>query len=455
MSIPLIMKETELDNIINSKIGELELKNKTNVNLVDTAPPIENKPVIVNTSKIEIHKSESETNSAISEKIYRPQVIHNKKFFCSKPNSPVGELYRNGHSINMNMNIPPTVRSPDFFRKNISLNSFNNGIFMNHISDSQQERHSSASSSNLSIPDNLISNNCDYNLNNHSNNSANHIHYMTQNIPLYRHSLNYPHMRNNSINRKMSEQVFNKLKENPLKMMNMNMNQMHGCNNVNMAHIRSPNMFMKVNQDIMIPNDGTPRNLMNINSPSLNLSNFNNIGINNMSSFSQNFNLNSPPNEMEVGNQTSSMQYNEYSGIIRNDYSSPTSFNHMNFNQFPLNPNHNKFNQYEGKRSKLMFIKLGYDFKSVDKSNFAMLNGFSQNIPTKMVTNIQSNLQNINNNRKNSYKIKNNLNLNFSNLMHQYEGMCNFSIFIRACTPNILKREINKMVGFYIKFLIY
>ena len=357
--MPHNMKETELDNI-NTQIGEIDLNNKTYVNLVETALPIENKPVIVNTNNIEINKSESETNSAISEKIYRPQVIHNKKFFCSKPNSPVGELYRNGHNINMNMNIPPTIRSPDFFRKNISLNSFNNGMFTNHIPSNQQEGYSSVSSSNLSIPENLIPNNFYNNLNNHTNNSANNIHYMTPSIPLNRHSLNYPQMRNNSNNRKMSEQVFNKLKENPLKIMNMNMNQMHGCNNMNMSHIRSPNMYMKVNQDLIIPTEGTTRNMRNFNTPSLNISNFNHMG-SNMSSFSQNFNLSSPPNEMNIiegVNQNSSMPYNEYSGIIRNDFSNLSSFNQMNFNQFPINPINNKFNHYEGKRSKLILIKI-------------------------------------------------------------------------------------------------
>jgi hypothetical protein len=119
-------------------------------------------------------------------------------------------------------------------------------------------------------------------------------------------------------------------------------------------HIRSPPMFLKVNQDAVFPQGGTPRNLMNIHSPSLNLSNLNNVG-SNRSSFSHNFNLNSPPNEMnmlEGTNQNSSMMFNEYSGIMTNGYSSPRSFNHMNFNQFPINTIQKKFHQYEGKRSK-------------------------------------------------------------------------------------------------------
>jgi hypothetical protein len=48
--------------------------------------------------------------------------------------------------------------------------------------------------------------------------------------------------------------------------------------------------------------------------------------------------------------------------------------------------------------------------------------------------------------RKSSYKMQNNLIDNLSYLSTQFEGLSNFSIFVRACTPHVLKRDCEKIV---------
>jgi len=58
--------------------------------------------------------------------------------------------------------------------------------------------------------------------------------------------------------------------------------------------------------------------------------------------------------------------------------------------------------------------------------------------------------------RKSSYKMQNNLEDNLDYLSTQFEGLSNFSIFVRACTPHVLKRDCVKIVLFIIfyNFLI-
>ncbi len=96
-------------------------------------------------------------------------------------------------------------------------------------------------------------------------------------------------------------------------------------------------------------------------------------------------------------------------------------------------------------------------------TNYPINKSFGQNIQQNFVQNshqniTQKNIQNIPvimtrspKNRKSSYQLKNNQNINFSNLTMQFEGLCNFSIFLRACTPFILNKNSEKIVKCLLK----
>lgn len=273
--------------------------------------------------------------------IYKPQAVNNRKIFSSNPNSP--DFYRKGLNINMNMNVPPTVRSPDFLKTNINFNTFNNGIFVNSNAN-QHHAYSSVSSSNNSI----------------TNSASDYMHLKGNNLnyaglngaSVNAHGYTSESHNHNSINRRLSEHVYNKLKENPLQTMNKNpMNSMN-MNNQMINNLRSPPVYLKVNPDVMFSNN--PRNLMNLNSFHGNLSIMNNVG-SSRSSVSQNYNLVSPPGEinpLDNSLHAQNMIYNEYSGVSGTGFLSPRSFHYNHV----ARTDSKQYQPYEGKRSNENYI---------------------------------------------------------------------------------------------------
>jgi hypothetical protein len=294
------------------------------------------------------HKCYSETASVNSDHVYRPQVMNMPKY-CSKPNSPVN-TYRNGLGIKL----PTNIRSPDFMKKSMN-NMYNPYTSPIH-------------------------------------NGYNNMHMMHQNL-------------NTGNIRRMSDNLFDKMKENPLQKMNINMGSTMG--------MRSPPMYMKVNPDLMF--GGNNMNLNNTQNVPQNMNKFNNVP---NSKFNQSFN--NKFSNFNLNGLNSDNEPMEYSNLVSNGFVSPRGY----YNQV-LNGNIVPNNTVP--KNIISTIKRKHE--PPEEGKYCKLNS----LESKQY-------------KRNSQKTVNNINTNI--LQTQFDGLCNFILFVKASTPQIKIKDSKLMVRF-------
>lgn len=340
------------------------------------------------------------------------------KQFSSKPSSPSSSL-RNGlgipiHNINLNnISQMPQIshlRSPESVRKasNISLGLgmgyLNNPMYLNPTISSGVPSPRSIDGSSAS----------QHNM--HTMNINNNLVFPVH--PQYSmHPLNNFN-RNTHNSRRLSESTYDKLKDNPLNMLNQGQANANCHGRMQQNMIRSPQMYMKVNPEMIIPNINPMGNIGGLKPNFIN-------------SFSKNM------QNMGTGNFSSSNSF------ITNGFVSPRDYSNVSQNQMlrkninlnnPIknidmdvsNPKSNKLND-EDKND----CGVSSEGESLQKTHFSHVKKNKQ---------IQR--------------------MNLLSLTSQYEGYCNFLIFLKSCTPHVLKKDSNLIVSrkhfiFYFKNFLH
>jgi hypothetical protein len=351
------------------------------------------------------------------------------KPFRPKHMSPVN-TFRNNLNINFH---PPNFRSPEFMRKpnNLNLNmnmnytNFGNGgVFL-----SPNHPFTSLSPSGMTM--NMYS---QQNIFGGLNSGAPVISSgqgqgsLKNNFKEPPPINNFVHKNNNNPsvnNRRLSENTYDKIKDNPLS--NMGGIGIGGGNIMNktMNMIRSPPVYMKVNPEMIFNfnmNNSYARNLQN---------SYNNTG--------NNFNL----NNSSVGPIDSNGFIYSHSNTntnVNNGYASPRGQipRQIIGNENIVNTIHKKIQNWENMNNQ----KIVKESKTIENI-----------IPTKNSQPVITN--NTNNDVQDECEgqlipVSQNIqNTNLQIFTSHYEGLCNFLIFLRSCTPYVLKRDSNLIVKKY------
>ncbi len=326
------------------------------------------------------------------------------KHFNSKPSSPMNGL-RNGlgitipqiPQINQISGIPQVpqhhLRSPEFLRKNMNLGylaGYNTGMYMN-------PGMSLNSASPRSFDGNPPTNNCLF-PQQYSHHPLNNMHKNTHN------------------SRRFSENTHDKLKEKPLSSLT------NPVTHQNM--IRSPQVYMKVNPEMMIPHLN-PMNNMNAHMNSF---------ARNMQSTFQNFNtgnnINNSNNFLN-NNEFGGLNLNNHNSMLKNGFVSPRGYTNPLYRkmQSPGQENLEK-NESEG-------------FSSFNL-NSHLENKNDCGVTQEGMSHQMHHLNHIKKNKKLQVQ-----KLNLQTLTNQYEGHCNFLIFMKSCTPHVLNKNLNVLVSNY------
>jgi hypothetical protein len=333
--------------------------------------------------------------------------------FNSKPSSPMSSL-RNGLGIsvhNMNMNNIPQMshlRSPESVRKGshvnlgvgVGLGFFNNPMYLNPGLNSGLASPRSLDGSQGVSQQHPMMNNMlhpvhpQYSM--HPLNNLNNLNNISNLNTLNKNTQN---------TRRLSESTYDKLKDNPLNMMNQTLGQ--GLMHQNL--IRSPQMFMKVNPEMMIPNVNPMGTMGNNTHPHMN-------------SFARNM-----QNSFGPGN----FNNNNVSTLMNNGFVSPRGFTSLSQNHF-LNKNVNP-------------VKPVNPVNSVDLNN--PTNSEKTNSEDKNDCGVTSEGESLQKTHSNHLKKNKQVQrMNVQSLTSQFEGYCNFNIFMKSCTPHVLKKDSNLIV---------
>jgi hypothetical protein len=323
-------------------------------------------------------------------------------------------------NINLNLNYLPqqnftnggyffSPNHPPPSGMNMNLNMFNN-MNMNNINNI-------GTINNMNNINNINNVNNMNNVNNKSNiNNTNPLSINNQN-----NNNQNNQNKNPTQNRRLSESAFDKVQDNPLSnMMNLNMNG-------NMMN-RSPPLFMKINPDMVFPVMGGSY-VRNIQTSFNNIPNIPNIQ-NNINNNIPNIPLNNIPSLQLNNNGTNIiLSPRTQHSIINTGFISPRV--HHNQPQIIDNPH-----------------------------NLSITNNKLNNNSNNPISTIQKKIQNweisytnkINNSNNNNNKSvnKNIQNIHLQLISSHYDGLCNFFIFMKSCTPYISIKNLSTVV---IKFI--